>query len=215
MSTMTTQEPVKQIVARVWRTEIGLPNTLTPTEQEQFLETEGERIENLIEDLVPGQGPLVEQYRKDHGQAPDYSTTVQLINMARLQATEQVLTAELYEQIPDPGPEFEPTQTLDELEESERQRAAERIARSRGDRDRWRRALDRSEPTPEVEALVNQVWPDQTVWFRVAAQYLIQARSEDNEPIPAGPQDRLVAEFTNQVAQELRAKGRAPGAESQ
>ncbi|WP_231373837.1 hypothetical protein [Nocardia sp. 348MFTsu5.1] len=210
---MTTAESVKQIVARVWRTEIGLPDNLTPTEQEQFLDREGERIENLIEELVPGQGPLVEDYRATHGTAPDYLTTVQLITMARHQATEQVLTAELYEQIPEPSPEFEPTQTLEELEETEQQIAAARIEQARGDRDRWRRALDRSEPTPEVEALVSQLWPHRTAWFRVAAQYLIQARSEDNEPIPAGPQDQLVAEFTSQVEQELQAKGRVRDAE--
>lgn len=213
MSTMTTQESVKQIVTRVWRTEIGLPNNQTPEQQEQFLDRESERIENLIEELVPGQGPLVEQYRQTHGQAPDYSTTIQLINMARQQATEQVLTAELYEQIPSPASEFEPTQTLEEANEDQSRADAARIEAAKGDRDRWKRALDRSEPTPEVEALVSQVWADRTAWFRVAAQYLIQTRSEDNEAIPTGPNDPLVAEFSSQVAQELRAKGRARDAE--
>lgn len=214
MSTMTEQEAVRQIVARVWRTEIGLPTDLDPTAQEAFLDREAERIENQIEDQIPGQGPLVEQYRREHNQAPDYLTTVKLINMSRLQATEQVLSEELYAKVPSPAPEFEPAQTLEEQDQDQQDRDQALRAAHRHDRQRWTRALQRSEPTPEIEELVAQLWPNRTAWFRVSAQYLLQARSEDQEPIPTGLHDPLLAEFTNQVEQELRAKGRVRDADS-
>lgn len=215
MSTMAVQdETVRQIVARVWRTEIGLPEKMDPTEQQAFLDQEGARIENLIEDQIPGQGPLVEQYRREHNQAPDYKTTVRLINMARMQASEQILAQELYSKVPEPVAEFEPRQSLEELAEEQQARDADVLAANRHDRDRWMRPVHRSEPTPEVQELVGQLWPHRTAWFRVSAQYLIQARSEDRETIPTGLHDPLLAEFTNQVEQELRAKGRVRDAEA-
>lgn len=212
MSTMTEQETVQQIVERVWRTEIGLDD-LNPAEQQDFLNREAQRIEDLIEDQIPGQGPLVEQYRRENQQAPDYTTTVRLINMARLQASEQILAEELFSKVPSPAADFEPAATLEEQERERSEQDQALRAANRHDRDRWMRALHRSEPTPEIEELVAQLWPHRTAWFRVSAQYLMQARSEDSEPIPTGLHDPLLAEFTSQVEQELRAKGRVRDAD--
>lgn len=213
MSTMTEQETVREIVERVWRTEIGLDD-LNPAEQQNFLNREAQRIEDLIEDQIPGQGPLVEQYRRENQQAPDYTTTVRLINMARLQASEQILAEELFSKVPSPVVDFEPVQTLEELAQERNEQDQALRAANRHDRDRWMRALHRSEPTPDIEELVAQLWPNRTAWFRVSAQYLMQARSEDNEPIPTGLHDPLLAQFTNQVEQELRAKGRVRDADN-
>src|SRR5699024_3435883 len=69
---------------------------------------------------------------------------------------------------------------------------------------RWRthtHLLD--DPTPEIDALTDDVWPEQALRFRVMAAYLMQTRYEDSEPIPETADDPLKAQFTALVEAEV------------
>jgi len=118
---------------------------------------------------------------------------VGLINTARAQAEEIVLSQELYEQIPEGDLSAE--EQADQ-EEWEAQVAEEETyfqlpqgqdpesVRRRSDPDRWR-GVYRSEPTEETEAAVERVWPERSLPFRVWMGLLWQSRIEDGNPVPA------------------------------
>jgi len=59
------------------------------------------------------------------------------------------------------------------------------------------------DPSPEIDALTEDVWPEQTIRFRVMAAYLMQTRYEDSQPIPEDPDDPLKAQFTDLIEAEL------------
>lgn len=200
------EEPIGVTVTRVWR-RIGMEQ-LSPPEQESFLAAETERIEDLIEARVPDQIELTSRYRHERGQQPDYLTTVALINNARNQVRQAVLDEELFSHLPIEQDETE--QPMPSLEEATRQRAivdAERRAKYRNDPDRWKRALHRSEPTPEIVEQVRQLWGDRSPRFRVTAQYLMQARSEDGQPIPRDQTSDLYRSYTSLLEAEMAARG--------
>lgn len=201
-------EAIRQIVATTWRQTIGLPQEWTEPEKQAFLEQEADRIATLIENQMDGQGPLVRQWWTEHGQAPDYPTTVALIEQARRTITETVLQNELFDQIttdPDPFPAMLSTEEAAERDHLETQ---VRIAQAADDPTRWTHPLRRNDPSPELVALSKQLWPDRSALFRVTGSFLLQVRTEDGQPIPSGPTDPLTASFTSQVHDALIAAGR-------
>ena len=204
---MLSQEPIEAVVKRVWTQSIGLPPEWSPQQVTEHLEAQTERIETMIDDAVPGQGPLVAAYRQEHGTGPDYLTTVELINQARAQAREVILDQELYSLIPsaDPSVETDPDVIAQEMS------AQDEAIRDqyRNDPDRWKKALRSSEPTPEIVALTETLWSGQHVQLIVLAERLMQTRQEDGHQLPTSPNDPLFQEFSNLLDQELVAKGRA------
>lgn len=201
-------EPIRVTVERVWR-HIGM-NGLHPAEQEQFLAAETERIENLIEARVPDQIELTRLYRDQTGQHPDYLTTVGLINNARNQATQWVLADELFSRLPEDDDEDEsPMLTVEEAAQRRDMEDAARRAAHRHEPDRWKRALHRSEPTEQIMNLVRVLWGQHNPRFRVTAQYLLQARHEDGQPIPHEQGSDLYRRCTNLVETEMLGRGLA------
>lgn len=203
---LLSQEPIANIVARVWTNWIGLPQEWTREQQQEHLAKETARIETLIDDAIPGQGHLVTSYQREHGTSPDYPTTVRMINQARAQVREVVLTQELYSLIPDS--EEEEIET-DPLVIARQQSAEEEALRHshRNDPDRWKKLLRSSEPTPEIEALSQKLWGDQSAYLRVFGERLLQARQEDGQRLPQSQTDPLFPAFTNQLDQALIDKG--------
>lgn len=204
-----TQEPIAAVVERVWTTDIGMPENWTPEQRQAYLAEQTARIETLIDEAVPGQGPLVEQYRKTHGTAPDYLTKVTLINQARAQAREVILDQELYSLISSrPGADepslSDPVEIAQELADQD----ARVRAQHRNDPERWKKILHSSEPDREIQELVETLWSGQHVQLQVLAERLMQTRQEDGHRLPTSPTDPLFQEFTSLLDQELVAKGR-------
>ncbi|HEY5841027.1 MAG TPA: hypothetical protein VIU87_06070 [Mycobacterium sp.] len=201
-------EQIHRIVTTVWGQQIGLPPAWTEQQAEAFLSAETSRICALIEQQMDGQGPLVRQWWADHGHAPDHPTTVTLINRARRSITEQVLAQELYEQIPTPAEPFPPKLSVEDWCDRTQFDQRARIDSASGDPNRWKDPLRRRDPSRGMTALSRKLWPDRSALFRVTGAFLLQARSEDDFPIPDGPTDPLAASFTSQVSRALTEAGK-------
>jgi len=96
-------EAIRQIVERIWVNHIGIPPEWTQQQAETFLRSEADRLSEMIGQLqIETQHAMIREWRAaHHGAEPDYLTQVGLINTARAQAEEIVLSQELYEQVPE------------------------------------------------------------------------------------------------------------------
>ncbi len=190
-------EAMQQIVERVWTEHIGIPQEWSAREAAEFFETEANRLSEMVGQVqIETQHAVIRVWRDAHqGADPDYLTQVGLINTARAQAEEIVLSQELYEQVPEGD--------LSEQEEADQQEWEAQVAEEetyfqlpqgqdptsvqrRTNPDRWR-TVYRSEPTEETEAAVRTVWPESDVAFRYWMDLLWQSRVEDGAPVPATP----------------------------
>ncbi|MCX5042490.1 hypothetical protein OG921_04795 [Aldersonia sp. NBC_00410] len=202
-------EPIRQIVEQTWRDAIGFPPDWTPTQVDTFLDSEADRLAEMIEtQMGSAQGSLVDEWIRKHDHAPDYPTTVSLIETARRSITEQVLTSELYEKIPNREDPFPPAMSVPEWRESQEREQRTRLSEAKGDPQRWKHPLRRSDPQPEIDELARRLWPDRSALFRVTGSFLLQTRQEDAQPIPTGPEDPLAVSFTNLVSEALTETGR-------
>lgn len=163
------------------------PDALT-----RAIEAEAERLDGQIGDLfleLRDQG--IAQFRQDNqGHHPPFQETVQIGNRARSQAEEIVLHQELGEA------------TELEIQEQETEDQSWRTSP-----DRWRTHVRLvGEPSPEMDALTDEVWPERNIRFRAMAGFLMQTRYEDSEPMPQSPDDPLKAPFTAQIDAVLQAQ---------
>ncbi|MGH3970643.1 MAG: hypothetical protein ACRDTV_21635, partial [Mycobacterium sp.] len=159
------------------------------------------RLSYLAAELAADlEAQAVGEWTRTHGQHPDYLTKVGLVNTARSQAMELVLTKELYEQIP---PEDDPPSSL----WGEDQPAPDRSQVSWD--QRWTRPVYRSEPSQDIETLITDLWPDPvfSAVFRIKAGYLLAARAEDGLELPSGQEDPLTAELAEMIYTDLRSDG--------
>lgn len=196
-------------VSRVWTDLIGLPESMTESEKQEFLQERTAEISAQIElSMGTAQGPLVASFKSEHGREPDFPTKLALIETARAQITAQVLQEMLYEQIPealDPFPEEADSGNVPE-------KSAEQ---NRNDPQRWRKALVRSEPRKEIEELTDQLFPTRSTLYRVMAAYLMQTLSEDGRQIPTSSSDPLLPSFISQLEAAMVEDGQpldGPGA---
>lgn len=191
-------ETTRRAVQAAWE-QIGKGQQYqTPHALTEAIEAEAERLDELIGDetqRLRDQG--IAQYRADNqGHHPPFLESVQIGNRARFQAEELILHQELGEQV-----------ETAVMEEDEEETFADQSWRDSP--DRWRHSLHlMDDPTPEIDALTEEVWPEQTIRFRVTAAYLMQARYEDSQPIPETPDDPLKAEFTALVAEAIAERER-------
>lgn len=163
------------------------PDALT-----RAIEAEAERLDGQIGDLfleLRDQG--IAQFRQDNqGHHPPFQETVQIGNRARSQAEEIVLHQELGEAT---GLELQEQETEDQSWQTSP--------------DRWRTHVRLvGEPSPEMDALTDEVWPERNIRFRAMAGFLMQTRYEDSEPMPQTPDDPLKAPFTAQIDAVLQAQ---------
>jgi len=208
-------EAIQQIVERVWVNQIGVPPEWSDQDAAEFFQTEADRLSEMIGQLqIETQHAVIREWRAaHHGAEPDYLTQVGLINTARAQAEEIVLSQELYEQIPEEDLTAQEQAAQEEWEAEVRERESQfqlpqgddpESVRRRSDPDRWR-GVWRTEPTEEVEAAVEMVWPDHNAAFRVWMALLWQSRIEDGTPVPATtppPKTQLRARRASKDARE-------------
>ena len=209
---------IRQIVARTWKEHIGVPQEWSTEQTEEFFTAEATRMADRISRMQAEQQLVViRQWRHAHnGDQPDYLTQVGLINSARAQCQEIVLSQELYEQIPD---------DLDAVEQAEQEEYEARYweeqtwcrlpqgndpesVSRRTDPDRWK-GVYRSPATEEVEDAVKAVWPEQTIPFWVLMGLLWQSRVEDGKPVPSTvplPRTQLRARRANEALKDEMAQ---------
>ncbi len=177
---------VREIVASVWTEHIGVDPDWTPEQTQTFFDEESRRLSVRINALAAEQAMVnTAAWKSNHdGRDPDYLTHVGLINNARLQVQEIVLSEELYELVP---PDEEDTEEYQQAA-SAAYEAAEEAAReaARSDPDRWRGPYC-SLSTEETDARVAEALPDRTSEFQSWASFLWQQRVEDGLPLPVAP----------------------------
>jgi hypothetical protein len=141
--------------------------------------------------------------RNRNGKTPNHATKVALLEAARAQAAQTVLNNELYELI-----ETDQTDDLIETDEIPPSWGSPDSAHLGWER-RWTNPAHQSEPSEDLEALIDRLWPapDYSGPFRIKAGYLISARSEDGQPLPAHPEDPLTAELAQMIYRDLRVDG--------
>ncbi|WP_143153894.1 hypothetical protein [Rhodococcus rhodnii] len=204
-------EQLRRIVDETYRTSIGVDPSWTDEQTRVFVDQETARLNQRITLLAEQiQDETIATYVRDHDRQPDFTVHVDLVNQAKEIARETVLTSELYRLIAS-----EETETLDLLDPQVSATTADLMAyrppaealdAARTNPDRWR-TVYRSEPTPEIDAAVAAIWPERTGYFRIKAQYLLQTRAEDLQPLPSGPSDPLADELAALVIEDLRADG--------
>jgi len=184
-------ETTHRAVQAAWAQTGAAEQYPTPSELETATQAEAERLDELIGNLTQQiRDKEIASFRQaNQGNHPPFLETVQIGNRARAQATEVTLSQELGETV-----ELAESEESEELEDQS----------WRASPHRWRthtHLLD--DPTPEIDALTDDVWPEQALRFRVMAAYLMQTRYEDSEPIPETADDPLKAQFTALVEAEV------------
>ncbi len=179
---------IRQIVARTWTDYIGVPQEWSSEQTEEFFTEEATRMADRIARMqAETQLVVIRQWRNaHHGNQPDYLTQVGLINSARAQCQEIVLSEELYEQIPEEqDEETYPTGEWDESNWGQLPEGNEAWAvAARANPDRWKTVF-RSDPTEEIVDAVAALWPERTPRFHLYMELLWQSRVEDDKPVPA------------------------------
>lgn len=161
----------------------------------QAIQTEADRLDEMIADLIlvlRDRG--IAQYREENqGHHPPFLEAEQIGNRARTQAEETVLQQELGEEL---------VLAIQQRDEPPLEGQSWRKSP-----DRWKTHVSLIEdPSPEIDALTDEVWPEKSVRFRAMAGYLMQTRYEDSAPMPETPDDPLKAQFTAQVDEVLAAQ---------
>lgn len=189
---------VKAAVHQRYRTELA---EMDRASYEDFVTDRTAELEQTIaETTAVTEHQVIAEWEASMGRAADHQERVNLFNQARLSAQEIAL-ATLWEGYQDPE-----DRALREAEQAqiEQDAAEERAMRALPAMDRWTTPAA-SNPAQQIEELTEQVWPTESIGFQVYAASLLQARSEDQMPLPTGPHDPLAAEL-GQVVTARRAE---------
>lgn len=190
---ITVSEWMRQAVAEVYHQHLGLPVEWTPEQQDRFIDLKTARLDSQAFDLAMDLGQAaIQEWARQHGQHPDYLTTVGLHETARENAREAIVREQLYDTIPVPD-EDEPTESTPPL------------VTGIPWQDRWMDPRYWVEASDQLMDLVRQVWSEErwTAMFRAMAGYLVATRLDEGLPIPTGPRDALVETLTPQVNNAL------------
>lgn len=196
---MTSPE-IRQIVDRMYSEYLELPSDWTLSQRIEFLDQESERISRLVAETAAQMGrQSIELWARRNGIQPDYLTHVGLLNSSTSSAKELILEQELYSKIPEP---------LEEQEEQSPQEDLEQLPEVAPEL-RWSSTQHAIDPSPELEDLVEQVWPEPgfSVTFQIKAGYLLAARDAEGLVPPQGPDDPLAVQLAQLVYADLRRDG--------
>ena len=168
----------------------------------EFITAEAAKISSMAASMAETlwEQAITAWSRHRNGQTPNHATKVALLEAARKQAAQTVLNNELYELI-----------ATDENDPRRRGRPPTRSwTRAQvGWAQRWTNPAYQSEPTEDLEALIDRLWPapDFSGPFRIKAGYLLAARAEDGLIPPAHHEDPLTAELAQMIYSDLRTDG--------
>jgi hypothetical protein len=191
---------ILKAVTTVYSTDLSLPEEWTPERRNEFLTAEADKISSMAASMAEElwEKALVAWSRQRDGQTPNHATKVALLKAAREQAARTVLHNELYEMV--------------EIDESVPVSQTADPAPNPADltwEQRWTIPALQSEPSEDLEALIDRLWPaqDYSGPFRIKAGYLMAARAEDALELPDRPEDPLTAELAQMILRDLRADG--------
>ncbi len=187
---------IAQIVAEVYHNHLAIPPEWANRAQ-AFLDGETERLSRQIAEVAAQLGAqAVREWTAMAGRRPDILTQAGLLSSARMSAMEIVLTAELYELIPQPPENLVPTAN-----------SPDRASMSW--RQRWTIPEFRSEPDGQTEQLIEALWPESefSPVFQIKAGYLLAARAEDGLALPRDRQDPMTGELAQMIRDDLRRDG--------
>lgn len=188
-------DPITQDIMKLYLEHQGLPQELSPQDQQEFLERESERIAERIDNMkIHMQDQVLRRYMRENGQPAPFMEQVGLINQAWAQATDFVINEEIYGQLPEDMEAYPPDMESAEAE-AERDRA--RIQVHRSDPERWRNPLNCEDPDKEADKLTDLLWAERPVQFRYYAAHLLAARIEDGQPYPTSRNHPLYPSFTS------------------
>ncbi|MCH9731734.1 MAG: hypothetical protein K0U84_18990 [Actinomycetia bacterium] len=189
---------ILKAVQTAYSTDLSLPEDWTPEQRETFMMTEADDISSMTASLAEElwEEAITSWKCRHKGETPNHATKVSLLEAARGQAAQRVLNNELYELITteeSAPPSETPTPTPEHL----------------GWEQRWTNPEHQSEPSEDLAALINHLWPapDFSGPFRIKAGYLTAARAEDGLPLPTHPADPLTAQLTQMIHRDLRTDG--------
>jgi hypothetical protein len=193
---------ILKAVQTVYSTDLGLPEEWTDPQRTEFITAEATKISSMAASMAETlwEQAITAWSRQRNGQTPSHATKVALLEAARKQAAQTVLNNELYELIStdendNPPPWETPDPILDRAQV--------------GWAQRWTNPVYQSEPTEDLEALIDHLWPapDFSGPFRIKAGYLLAARAEDGLIPPAHHEDPLTAELAQMIYSDLRKDG--------
>ncbi|WP_216917406.1 hypothetical protein [Nocardia noduli] len=175
-----------------------LPRDWSQARREEYLDGRVAEIRAGIEETTR---MLLEhnvvQFSLDQHRSPSEQERIGLANNSRLQAEESAL-AELYDgyEFPEPiEPDGEPSQAEREALIGARMDAQWTALPSM---QRWMTPWA-DDPDDDLIGLARRLWRSHDIQTKVAAAHLLHARRTANLPIPASPEDPLLA----QIHQEL------------
>ncbi|WP_185981849.1 hypothetical protein [Skermania sp. ID1734] len=151
-------------------------SALDRTAFEEFVTAKTAELEQQIDQLAQeNRIELTRRWESENSRQIGYLDQVQVNQQAQQSAYETVM-----------GQLWEGVETTDQAGSVETTPAMQR----------WD-TPEATAPTPEIEDLVGTVWPSQSreTRFRVLAGDLLQARDEDNLPLPTTPDDPLAIEL--------------------
>ncbi|AFM20673.1 hypothetical protein Mycch_6073 (plasmid) [Mycolicibacterium chubuense NBB4] len=190
---------ILKAVQTVYSTDLSLPEEWTPQRRNEFLTAEADKISSMAASMAEQlwEKAIEAWSRQRNGQTPNHATKVALLQAARTQAAQTVLNSELYELI-----------ETDETRQWEPPVPTPKPAQLSWEQ-RWTSPAHQSEPSEELEALIDRLWPapDFSGPFRIKAGYLASARAEDALPLPAHPEEPLTGELARMIFHDLRADG--------
>lgn len=209
---------ILKAVQTVYSTDLILPEEWTDTQRDEFLTAEATMMTEMATGMAETlwEQAITVWSKARNGQTPSHETKVALLKAARQQAVNTVLNNELYELIATEQETPPPLLPLDEVianatEEIEALPTDDSIvARSQVCwEQRWTKPRYQSEPSPDVKALIDRLWPapDFSAGFRIKAGYLLAARAEDGLMPPADQEDPATAELAQMIYRDLRADG--------
>lgn len=187
---------MREAVDEVHRQWLALPVEWTPQQRNLYLDLVTERLDSKAFELeMELKAGAIREWIDQHGQHPDYDTTVRLHQTAQQNAREAIVRQELYNTIPVSPDETEyrqPSPVTGVPWES-----------------RWKDPRYRPEPTEQIEDLARAVWPAprHTAMFRVVASHLLATRHEEGLELPTSPRHVLAARLIPQINEELAAIG--------
>lgn len=184
-------------VSEVYGRWLPIPTDWTAEQRETFIALWAERLETEAGDMAMDiKDTSVQAWRNEHGQHPDFSTTVRICETALETAREAVVRERLYDTIP--------------LTEDGDPIPAEPVSGVPWDK-RWMDHRYRvGEPTDAIYDRVRQVWPDHSPMFRVLAADLLVARLEEGRPVPRNRRDQLAHDLVPDINEALCRMKRPP-----
>lgn len=184
-------------VSEVYGKWLALPTDWTAEQRETFIALWAERLEDEAGDLAMDiREESLRAWRAEHGQQPDFLTSVRISETAMQTARESVVRERLYDRIP-----------LDEDGDAIPPEPVSGVPWNK----RWMDHRYRvGESTDEIDEHARQVWPDHSTMFQVLAAELLTARLEEGRPVPKTRRDQLAHDLVPDINEMLCRMKRPP-----